>query len=260
MENPGVLVINLITMKKAAVDLPLKLVFSLIVFSIILILALSGVLSKLVVQLGLVSQNIDTSSIELCHQLSEEEIGDSKAYELLSDLDNDKLADYLCDTCICKDGKNGEYCKYFNQEYTRIEGLPNNLFGQAPEFESVQPRCTRDDDEVSCLTTLKNDIDDDFLPGICDRRPLEYDKKRRCYEGDIIANGRKLGFMHTSNIVKTNQYQCVLTLCTKNAVFEDPKEFESNCEWDEIWEIEGTQVVTTFSNSQQYEEWIEALS
>lgn len=217
----------------------------LIIVVLLLVLYFSGILPKFMTMIGGLNYHVDTTQAENCHNLYTQELGDIPYKDLMTDLDNDELFDAACDTCNCRDGYDGEFCK------TLVSGVPATaeynvlrtvlgleINNNAEVLESTElPECRKRGKETPvhyCSTDNigEFDTDNDMLPDICDKYPEEFDTRARCYEGRIFAKDDKtvIGYMHKEPYIGLDGYFCVLSICTdKVLIVDDYSYFKKYC-------------------------------
>jgi hypothetical protein len=166
-----------------------------------------GILDMMIGAIGGVGYQIDTTSYDICIGLKEK----TSFGDLLTDNDDDGLPDYICDTCVCRDGSPGnEYgiCAQFEGdgvvtrsklgEFLYISALRGFYGGKRDLDDDETYGCDHHKEKSNsenrwCSTNNADlqysDTDNDFLPDICDLEPAIFNEPNnlRCYEGPIFA-------------------------------------------------------------------------
>ncbi len=254
--------------KKGDTALGMRLVLLLVIMALMLLLYMTGIFGKLHVMILGINYNIDTTQIDACSSLYQNDIAGISYKNLLTDDDNDEMFDYVCDFCVCRDGYDGRLCSAMNGQIDMSNPLVK-IFGQTPSQGTDEayytPMCNKGNDEHLCTTSAagNGDIDDDFLPDVCDNDPKTYDGKRmKCYEGEVKNSaGKTIGYGHKEMFVDSKEFQCVFTFCSDKAIkYDNYKLFKRYCEYGDVFSMDNMNtdgVVYRFSNSRDYDTFLE---
>lgn len=242
---------------KKGLESPEMLFGVLALFIVILLLAAGPFKDYTSVIFG-IKYAVDTSTSESCAGYYDKDIDGIPTKDLLTDEDNDRLFDNICDTAICRDGYDGRLCKLLSDGISFKEPIEIQ-FRQKLGMKTVPdeglitqtelPMCKKNKATAKleqCSTNNKYDTDNDYLPDIVDIRPETNENGPKCYEGTIKSKeGVVIGYSHQELFESLDQYHCVMALCTDRvALFDGLKYFKKYCKQSDVFKIENAEIVS----------------
>lgn len=216
-----------------------------------------GILDRLVGIIGSVGYQIDTTHMDICQGIGEKRKGTSLVGAGLTDLDGDELPDYICDTCVCRDGygtrgdeRDGKcwiFGNHVSDPASTADYFKQELYGSTASesiLRCVHKTGTYSENNFCSTNNLAievSDTDNDFLPDVCDSDPENFNagKALKCYEGPISVTGpdnkpQILGVVFSQKIengLMEKTKQCVFAVCSpmNNKKYFDNKIYRANC-------------------------------
>lgn len=226
--------------KKKGMSLALEMVIVVAMVIALFFVWKFGILDRLIGMFGSIGYQIDTTQLDICQGIGTKKTGVGlSGFDSLTDSDEDQLPDYVCDTCICRDGYGVTYdasdtkCAAFGISATKEsiaqdvmqgflgilndENIPNSIrcrHGGINVKPSENEFCSSNNLEIGI-----SDTDNDFLPDVCDIDPDKWNtgKTLKCYNGPITVDGKVIGVVipqELENALMKGTYQCVFAVCS----------------------------------------------